>query len=327
MLDNLLSCAIVFLGNFLLVLPILFLMRRKPESNLLLQTESVGKWLLYLTSIFYIVYFLIMDLQYLATFQFFLGNAFDPSTPPWIFSIMLVLAAVYGAFKGLEALGRTSVIIFLIILLGILFIGILLFSDLQDSNFTPLLYDGPKQMLLGSLFFLSGSSSIPIFGILFPSVRGKRALGFCFWNTITYAFTGFLIFVIVGTLGNFANLQLFPLYSAATMANLGTFQRMDSVFIGLWLIGIFIKLALDLYIITLCVNQITGKRTAVFTKPLSGLVICVGAVLIAQDKTLLNLFLNPVFLFPLTITAALLLPLTALIGNLIKDRRKQRHEQ
>lgn len=325
LVDNLLSCGIAFLCNFILVIPVFLLMRRRSDCNLLLQSETAGKWLLYCISIFYILYFLIIDLQYLATFQFFLGNVFHPAVPTWIFSVMIVLAAVYSAFKGLEAMSRTSVLLLILVLLGISVIGVLLFSDLHTQNFTPLLYDGPQQTLLGTAFYLSGSSCIATYAILFSTANGKRKLGFCIWNGITFVVAAFLLFLIIGTLGSFANLQLFPLYSAATMANLGTFQRMDSVFICIWLIGLFLKLAIDLYCISLCVNQISSKRLDIITKPVGGILICIGGIVIAGNRTLLNLFLDPLLTAPLTIAAAGLFPLLVLIGNLIKNRGGKHH--
>lgn len=323
--DNLLSCGLAFLCNLILVIPVFCLMGRRPDSDLLLQSEQAGRWLLCCTAGFYIGYFLLVDVQYLATFQFFLGNVFHPSIPTWIFPVMIVLAAVYSAFKGLEAMGRTAVLLLVFVLLGIGVIGVLLLPEIQTEHFMPLFYDGPRQTLLGTAFYLSGSASIPIYAILFPRAKGHRKLGFFLWNGITYGVAAFLLVLIIGTLGSFSNLQLFPLYSAATMATLGTFQRMDSLFICIWLIGLFLKLAIDLYCITLCVDQITHRKTAVITKPVSGILICAGGIVIAGSRTLLNVFLDPLLTAPLTVAAAALFPLAALVIGWIKRKRRNRH--
>lgn len=320
--DNLLSCILAFLCNLLLLLPTLLLMRRKTSSNTLLQAEQAGKWLLYPTAVFYVLYLIVMDWMYLSTFQFFLSNTFHPSVPPWIFTLMLIVAAVYASYKGLEALGRSSVLLFLLIFLGILLIGSLLIPDLESENSRPLLLNGPGQMLYGTIFFLLTGSGIVPFGLLFPMVKGKRTLGVILWNAITFAITAFLLIQIVGALGAFANLQLFPFYSAATMASLGPFQRLDSVFLSIWIVGIFIKMALDFYGISLCIRQIIGQKSALFSKAGAGLVVCVGAILISGNRTLLNFFLDPALLLPLTLTAAGLLPLTSLAVNTIRDRKR-----
>ncbi len=322
--DNFVSCGIALGCNFLLALPVFFLMRRRPDSGLLLQAESAGRWLLWITACFYILYFLLVDLQYLATFQFFLGNVFHPAAPTWIFSAMIMLAAVYSAMKGLEAMSRSSVVLLVLILLGVSVLGILLLPEVDSQNFMPLFYNGASQTLYGTAFYLSGSSCIATYAVLFSAAGGRRKLGFCVWNIITFASSAFVLFLIIGALGSFANLQLFPLYSAATLAALGTFQRMDSVFLCIWLVGLFLKLAIDLYVVSLCVNRLAHKRLDRITKPACGVLICAGAVGIAGSRTLLSLFLNPLLAAPLTLAAAGLFPLAALLGNGIRLRGRRR---
>lgn len=318
--DNLLSCAIAFLCNFLLVIPTFLLLGNRGDCALLLQSEAVGKWLLWITAGFYILYFLFVDIQYLAAFQFFLGNAFRPAVPTWIFAAMILLAAVYSAIKGLEAMGRTALVILVLFLCGIAVIAALLLSDIETENFMPLFYNGGGQTVSGTAFYLSGSSSIAVYALLFSAAKGRRKLGFCIWNGITYGVAALILFLIIGTLGNYANLQLFPFYSAATLAELGTFQRMDSVFICIWLIGLFLKLAIDLYCIAHCVNQLSPRPLDMICKPIAGLLVLIGAVLTASYQGLLRLFLNPMTGVFLTIAAAVLFPSIALLGNLIRKR-------
>lgn len=318
--DNLFSCAIAFLCNFLLAIPSFLLLRSRGDCALLLQSESVGKWLLWCAAVFYILYFLFVDVQYLASFQFFLGNAFRPAVPTWIFAAMILLAAVYSAIKGLEAMGRTALVILVLFLCGIIVIAVLLLSDIRAEHFMPLFYNGGGQLLTGTAFYLSGSASIATYALLFSAAKGRRRLGFCIWNIITYGVGALILFLIIGTLGNYANLQLFPFYSAATLAELGTFQRMDSVFICIWLIGLFLKLAIDLYCIAHCVNQLSPKPLDMAAKPIAGIVIFFLSVITASHQGLLRLFLNPMAGVFLTIAAAVLFPAAALLGNLIRKR-------
>ena len=325
MIDNLLSCGIAFLCNFFLFLPIYFLMRRRSDCNLLLQAGQVGRWLLYCAAIATILYFLVLNLQFLATLELFLSNAFDTAVPTWIFPAMIVLSSIYASYHGLDAIGRTAILICSMVLLGFLLIGTLLLPEVQSTNFTPVLYEGPNQMLAGTLFFLTANGSLVTFLILFPTASGKPTLGFLFWNVITFALASFLLFIIVGVLGDFANLQLFPLYSAATMASLGTFQRLDTVFISMWLVGMFIKLAINFYVISLCCNEIFGRRTAIVVKPACGLFLFIGSILISNNRSWMNVVFNPLFTLPFTAAAVLVIPLVTLIGNAVKDRRMKRH--
>ncbi len=316
--DNLLSCVIAFLCNFLLVIPAFLLLRNRSDCALLLQSESAGRWLLWIAAIFYVLYFLFADMQYLASFQFFLGNAFRPAVPTWIFSAMILLAAVYSAVKGLEAMGRTALIILVLFFCGVAVIAALLLSDIKSEHFMPLFYNGGGQTISGTAFYLSGSSSVAVYALLFSAAKGRRRLGFCIWNLLTCSTAMLILFLVIGTLGNYANLQLFPFYTAATLAELGTFQRMDSIFICIWLIGLFLKLAVDIYCIAHCINQLTPKPLDTISKPIAGIFILIGTVIIGNQQWLLRLFLNPMISALLTITAAVLFPTAALIGNRIR---------
>lgn len=320
LIDNLLSCGIAFLCNFILIIPTFLLIRRRNDCALLLQAESVGKWLLIAAVLFYILYFLFVDIQYLSTFQFFLGNAFRPAVPTWIFTAMILITAVYSAEKGLEAMGRTALIILILFLLGIIVISSLLLADIQSDNLSPLFYNGPSQTVTGTAFYLSGSTAIVSYGLLFSEAKGRRKLGFCFWNSITYSVAALILFLVVSTLGSYATLQLFPFYSAATLAELGTFQRMDSVFICIWLIGLFLKLAVDIYCIAHCINQFSTKALRTAVKPVAGVLIFVGAVLTAHSQTLLRFFLNPIIGCLITVGAAVIFPTITLVGNRIRKR-------
>ena len=157
--DNFLSCAIAFLCNFVLAIPLFFLMRQRQNSGLLLASQRVGTWFLWCVAIFYILYFLFIDLQYLTTFQFFLGNVFRPVTPTWIFTVMIVLAAVYSAFKGLDAMGRSASVIMTLVFLGIAVIAVLLL-------FTPRTFSHS--------FITVQSKCFPAFPFIFPAALALR---------------------------------------------------------------------------------------------------------------------------------------------------------
>ena len=96
--------------------------------------------------------------------------------------------------------------------------------------------------------------------------------------------------IMVGVLGNAIQTQMFPIYTLAAISGIGPFQRMDSIFLGIWLMGVFIKIAIDLYLFGSCMQRVFHiKRGGFF---IIGGAIAVGliSVLITKSVALQHLF-------------------------------------
>lgn len=320
--DNLFSCLFAMLTGFLLLLPVFLLRRQYPKSDLLMQAQRAGSGLRIIFAVFYFLYVLLIDIQYLSNFQYVLGSTFSTGVPSWIFTVMLVLVALYAAYKGLEAIGRTAALILLLILPGICFLGVLLIPEIDLQNLTPPFLHGFGQAFTGTLYFLSGSYGIVTYALLFPAVSGKSGQFLLLWNGATWLIVALIVFLINGVLGIYASFQLFPLYSAATMAKLGTFQRMDTIFIGLWVVGIFLKLSLGIHLLSRCGEALFGRRSVPFLRPAAAFLHGAGAIIAASNKAVLNVLNSPLVTFPLTIPAVFLLPLLTGALNFFRERRR-----
>ena len=110
----------------------------------------------------------------------------------------------------------------------VFFITALLFK-LDPLNYTPLLYDGTDKMWIGVEQMIGRSSCIVFLGMLLPFTRGKVKKGFFTWLFSTNITMIILILVIVGALGDFIRTQIYPIYAAASVAELGIFKRVDAL--------------------------------------------------------------------------------------------------
>ena len=121
-LDNIISCAIAFAVNFIAVIPLGLLYRRKPTMNILDHGYHLTGWFGTVIALFYGLYFLTIDCYYLSVFQVFNANMIEPEMPSWLIVIAVLVVAVYAAWKGVESISRTSVFILVMLLIGFLFI-------------------------------------------------------------------------------------------------------------------------------------------------------------------------------------------------------------
>ena len=66
--------------------------------------------------------------------------------------------------------------------------------------------------------------------------------------------------LVAGCLGPYAASQNFPLFTLASLTQIHSLQRLDTVFIGVWIAGLVIRAALELYACRVCARALLGPR-------------------------------------------------------------------
>ena len=95
-----------------------------------------------------------------------------------------------------------------------------------------------------------------------PLTKGNIRKGFFAWVFSTHITLIILILVIVGVLGDFVKTQIFPIYAAASVAEMGIIKRVDALFFAVWTTCLFVKISLGLHLFSLCVKKILGEKAA-----------------------------------------------------------------
>ncbi len=258
--DHLISVPISFFLTFIFVWPLYKLFCMDKNMNLMDNSkELVGKFSGIIIFI-YIIYFLIISLHTLAIFNNFILNAVNPPISLPLLSVLLLFSACYGAYKGLEALVRTSGFIFMATVFSVIFLGVSLFYSIENINYTPFLYNGLESVKEGVIYMLSQSVCIPALAVLFPMAKGDYRKGMLLWNIGVYSVFGMVIILITGTMGDFVKTQLFPVYSAAGIGKFGTFRHLDALYLAIWMSCIFLKLSLFLLLAGEGVKKIFGEK-------------------------------------------------------------------
>ncbi len=321
-LDGVISCAIAFAANFIAVIPLGLLYRRKPTMNILDHGYYLTGWFGGVLALFYGFYFLTVDCYYLSVFQVFNANMIDPEMPSWLIVIAVLAAAVYAAWKGVESITRASVFILVMLLAGLAFILLTSIAQVKPENFKPVLYNGWEQTIRSTMLFLGRSTGLATLAVVLPVTKGGKKTGFAVWNIVTYVLMSAIIVIMVGVLGNALQIQMFPMHTLAAVSGIGPFQRMDSVFLGIWLLGVFIKIAVDLYLFGSCMQRVFRIRRGGFF--IIGGALAVGAVsvLITKSVALQHLFFDIYLLAPLTLLASFVIPLVLLLIDTLKSKNK-----
>lgn len=325
--DHLLSAILSYFLTFLLVIPVYLLYRRRKEMTLadysyfLFGNYAAGVILIY------VVYYLLVSCYTLSLFDTFITNVMSPKVPIWALSIAVIITACYGAWKGIEALARASGIILVIICISMIFLACALLPEVETVNFTPFLYDGPKNMITGVCFMISRTSCISVLAMLLPFVKGSVKKGILAWNTSVHFVIFLMLFIIIGSLGDYLKTQVFPIYAATSIAEIGMFKRLDALFLGIWTTGLFAKMALFLYLISLCIQRIWGRKAGRWSIAVGGAVVVIGSVVLSESRALSQIIYDWRVLLPITLLVSLVIPIILLIIDSIKRRtgREESH--
>ena len=319
--DYIISTLLAMVGNFVFILPIYFLFKAAPGKDFYqLSTECFGKFGK-VAAAFYGLYFLLMASYYLGFFVLFMSNVMEPYVSLELIALCVVIVACYAAWKGTETIARTATVLTIVVVAGLVFIIAALIPKINLLNYLPFFDEGPDQALKGTALLLSRSSGLAVLLLVLPKTKGRRKPGFILWNILIVFLMVATLFVIVGAMGSYLNYQLFPVYSASSFADAGVMERMDALFIAMWISSLVIKLAFDVNLFTGCAQHIKSgfKKWPVIA---GGAVVAFLAVMICKNLTLQRLFFGIDLLLPVNLIASFVLTALMWIIYSVKQRKK-----
>ncbi len=322
MLDNIVSYVLAMGLGFLIALPVWGLHRRRPELTIgRAAVEDMGI-LGRLLPIVYFLYFVLINGTSLALFQLFLMDTVNPAFSAGFVAAALVAAALYGALRGIETVARCATCVLVALLLGCGLVFGIVAGRFSIENLEPLFYNGFSQTIKGTVLFIARTSIFADMAVLLPMVKGRKGLGFACWAGGTAAFVGLLLLLVVGCLGRYAYTQNFPVHALASITQVRSMQRLDAVFTGVWMMGLVVKLAVDIYGCRVCVSSLRKKpgeekAGAWWAAALMlALALCTAGVPLVQ-----HFLLDTWFLFFCTVATGFALPLLVLAADLLRGRR------
>lgn len=306
MWDNTISTIVSFLLVFLSLIPI-YLLYKPDENNNLIKKFTIyfGKTGI-IISLIYALYYLFANCYSLCVFNIFIANVMSPNTSLWTVSLAVGLTSWYGASKGIEGLARASFIIFFMIIASIIFLFCALVPRIDKLNYTPI--EGMNNVVSGTINMISQNFCMAAIVTMLPFVKGNIKNSIFFWNFLSHLFLVLIIFLTVGSLGDYLKTQMFPVYTAATIAEIGALKRLDSIFLGLWTTSLFCKISLFNFLISNIFKEIFSKKVAKNALMFSSIFLIIFATISSYNFEFLKFLYNSNFVFCFTILVTVILP-------------------
>lgn len=198
-----------------------------------------------------VVFFIAVGSLFAREFSEALIIAALPRLPISIISISYLGMGVLGAYLGIETLARTSRLAYPYIFGGILLLLLALIPQLEINNLFPVMGNGLLQVFGAGTLSTASITEIIFAGVIIQSMGGIDKFRRVGYHSMLLAFGLFIAVLLVMNLAfHWSTMaeNTLPFYRMARNIYLGRFvQRVESVFIIIWSVVAFIKIAVTLY--------------------------------------------------------------------------------
>lgn len=303
---------------------ILKLLKKFPNSDILdISNFLGGKTLKFIVGIAFICYFTFFTALLLRNFCSFLQIVYYQLTEVIFITLLFLIAAILACNFKNNAVFKTNLIIFPLLILSIIFLFATNFRYFTLERIFPILGNGFNATFIqgfSNLFAFQGLCYIYFLptNLQNPKEIKKITLisiilsGIYLLLCITIILFMFNAFIDTG--------ELMPLYSAVRYIEFGTFiQRLDSVFLLIWIISFISYLSI---VISFCKNifkKITNIKNENFViLPLAFLILAIS--LIPQNYAISNFLVTDIYKYAFFIFAIGICISLLIIANFKKIR-------
>ncbi|MDF2636128.1 MAG: spore germination protein [Pelosinus sp.] len=296
-----------------------------PRENIIEYSPKVfGPVLGHLISLSYIFFFIWTNAIIVGEFADFMIATFLPETPRLVFVLIIVWLAAYAVRNGLEVIGRLNQFLFPLLLISYLGLVVFVINDIKLANLTPVLENGIKPVLKGSLPPSAWRGEIVLMLMILPNLnqpaKGRKA------SIYAVVFLGIVLTLnTIATVGVFgAELSSHLTFPYFTLADYGqvaiVLERMEALVMLVWVAGLMIKIAMFYYCGVLALARWFNLQDyKPLITPIGIILIAWSSIIYENSRELVELISKtfPVYAF----TFELLIPALLLAVAAVRKKR------
>lgn len=244
---------------------------------------------------------------------------FFPRTTVTTIMLLFLIAMIMANRLGFHSIVRSNLFFMPIVLFSILFIFIANLNSFTFERMMPLLGNGAFSTFFSGLSNLFAFGGISFLYLLPPYLKEEKkyqkiafvSIGLSAFFLLTSVATLLFIFPFVTTTE-----EIFPLYLASRYIEFGRFfQRLDAVFLFIWIISVISYLSITLYFSTSIFQKITNVQHTKWISPLfSILVFAIG--LLPENLKQLSFLENTVYQYFVLILVFLVSIILLILANM-----------
>ncbi|OIK11804.1 spore gernimation protein [Bacillus sp. MUM 116] len=230
-----------------------------PRENIIQYSERIiGKLAGKALGFLYLFLFLYENGFVLRDYAEFIITAFLPKTPLSVIFSSIVLVSALAVYGGIEVMARATLIFFPMLTFPLLIMIFLLLPDIEFHNILPIMGNGALPSIRGAIDVQSWLSDFFYVSFLLPFLKDREKGGK--WGTISVIAVILTMvvtnLVTVFVLGDVTQIELFPVMNVVRYISLaGFFEHIESIIMAVWITGIFVKVSVIYYALSLGTAQ------------------------------------------------------------------------
>ncbi len=276
----------------IIIIPIILFNKRFPSRTFTSLIIEKSKLFGNIFAVLYLAFMLIYTISLMLSYVTLIQNRFFPEINRYIAIAIILAIACYCASCGIEGIARSSVIIFAVFLVVFIVMAINSIGNFELLNFYNNI--GESNLFKATVIDFSKNGEIIMALFLMKYIKSKVKCGLYGLLAAKLIFLSLIIFLIIGTVGDFSKLTDYPFLTLAGFAKSQIFVRYDSLYLILWTM-------ISVTSISLFINISSGLLAEIFPKikaknSVIALAIFVSSLAIIITNSDKNSYSNSVFL-------------------------------
>ena len=257
--DSLLRPFVFVLLSFVVFVPVCLILRRCIDLKNKRQYISKSVFLR-ITAVLYALIYMLGIIKASARFDLFVSSELFPDSDMTIFLVAIIFACALLSTLGLGALSRSAGIFTVLVCVSTAIVMISLRGEIDFLNFTPLFENGAVEFMQEGMMFAVQATEIGTIIMFLPDIDGNVKKSFALWTILGAASFSLIFFFVVGSLGAFADTQLFPTYAAVSLASFGLLERIDALETAVWIMCVVEKISFFFLIVVKALRYALGEK-------------------------------------------------------------------
>ncbi len=270
------AMAISTLIQAVMIIPFVWIYIKHPGRSVCELAFNHSKAFGYAVSILYTLYFIMISLRDIRYFAFFMSEAF-PSVQSGIFIVIsIAIVAGYGALLGIEALGRSSTLVFVGFVIMIISMILALEGHINYLNLNLVADDTTKKIIVIAYKGIGLNTELSAIAILLPKIDKSFAKGAYIFLGLKLIVIDLIVFLYTTILGNYVKSIALPFFTVGAYSKTSFFERFDALYMVEWTFCAVVSIAVFISLASLCVENIFARYKTQYIK----LAVTVGTVAI-----------------------------------------------